>query len=118
MAVQQFNPSESVTVTSGAAKYIRAQIAKHEGAMGMRVGIKESGCSGFMYVVDYVDQPTEDDVLVEVEGAPIVIAKQHLSLLAGTEIDYIQQGLNKLLHFRNPNAEAECGCGESFSVKK
>ena len=82
----------------------------------MRLGVKRNGCSGFAYVVDVADHLNQDDVLLENRGIKIVVNAEHLSLVEGTEIDFVRKGLSDSFRFRNPNVSGECGCGESFSV--
>ena len=84
--------------------------------IGLRLGVKRTGCSGFAYVVDVADQLTQDDVLLDNRGIKIVVNIEHLPLLEGTEIDFVRQGLSDSFRFRNPNVSGECGCGESFSI--
>ncbi|MCH8867636.1 MAG: iron-sulfur cluster assembly accessory protein [Proteobacteria bacterium] len=106
----------SITLTASAARQITAHIKKRGEGIGLRLGIKTTGCSGFAYVVDVADHISSDDVLVEDRGIKIVVNSEHVPLLEGTEIDFVRQGLNNSFRFRNPNASGECGCGESFSV--
>ncbi len=84
--------------------------------IGLRLGVKKTGCSGFAYVVDMADHITKADRLLENRGIKIVVNTEHLPLLEGTEIDFVRQGLSNSFRFRNPNVSGECGCGESFSV--
>jgi len=84
--------------------------------IGLRLGVKRTGCSGFAYEVDVADHLAQDDMLLENRGITIVVNIEHLPLLEGTEIDFVRQGLSDSFRFRNPNVSGECGCGESFSV--
>ena len=106
----------SITLTASAARQITTYMTEHRAGIGLRLGVKRTGCSGFAYVVDVADHISDDDVLVENRGIKIVVNREHVSLLDGTEIDFVRQGLNNSFRFRNPNASGECGCGESFSV--
>ncbi len=106
----------SITLTESAARQITTHIAERGEGIGLRLGVKRTGCSGFAYVVDVADHITNDDVLVENRGIKIVVNSEHAPLLAGTEIDFVQQELGSSFRFRNPSASGECGCGESFSV--
>ncbi len=106
----------SITLTESAARQIAAHITERGEGIGLRLGVKRTGCSGFAYVVDVADQFTSDDVLLDNRGIKIVVNIEHLPLLEGTEIDFVRQGLSDSFRFRNPNASGECGCGESFSV--
>ncbi len=106
----------SITLTESAARQIAAHITERGEGIGLRLGVKRTGCSGFAYVVDVADQFTSDDVLLDNRGIKIVVNIEHLPLLEGTEIDFVRQGLSDSFRFRNPNVSGECGCGESFSV--
>jgi iron-sulfur cluster assembly accessory protein len=124
MSVEVFDPAENrrtpvdVRLTARAITHIKRQLAQSPGK-SLRLGIKESGCSGYMYELDYIDAPGADDIAVEIdETLSIFIRDAHLPLVRGTEVDYVTEGLNSMLKFKNPNADAECGCGESFSVRK
>jgi iron-sulfur cluster assembly accessory protein len=88
------------------------------GAAALRLSVNESGCSGYMYELDYVDRADAADIASPIaEDLVVHVALADLPLLRGTEIDCVKEGLNSVLKFHNPNAEAECGCGESFSVR-
>ena len=106
----------SITLTESAARRITAHITERGEGIGLRLGVKRTGCSGFAYVVDVADHISRDDVILENRGIKIVVNSEHVPLLEGTEIDFVRQGLNDSFRFRNPNASGECGCGESFSV--
>jgi iron-sulfur cluster assembly protein len=85
--------------------------------VGLRVGVKKTGCSGYAYVVDYADAVGANDVVFEQGGVKIIVDPESLALIDGTEVDFVKQGLNEAFKFRNPNVKGECGCGESFSVR-
>ena len=105
-----------ILVTEAASVHIRNQIAA-SGQKYVRLGVKESGCNGYMYTLDYIDHPTDKDKAFEVaDGVCVYVSNNDLPLVAGTEVDYITEGLNSSLKFKNPNAESHCGCGESFSI--
>jgi iron-sulfur cluster assembly protein len=106
----------AVTVSEKAARQIAKQLARRGKGMGLRLGIKKSGCSGFAYVVDYADEVAADDAVFEQHGVRLVVKNQDLPLLDGVEVDYTREGINEAFRFNNPNAKASCGCGESFSV--
>lgn len=106
----------SVALTESAARRIQSQLAKRGRGVGLRVGVKKSGCSGFAYVLDYADQVNPGDQTYEAHGATVVVATEHLPMLDGVTVDFQREGLNEAFKFRNPNVKAECGCGESFAV--
>jgi iron-sulfur cluster assembly accessory protein len=119
MSVESFDvKSELVTVTPAAAEHFRASLAGR-GLSGVRISVRESGCTGFKYVLDEVAEAgSEDDVEVPLEnGVSLYLTPTALPFLRGTEIDYTREGINRTLKFNNPNVTAECGCGESFSVE-
>lgn len=105
-----------LSLTEKAATHVRAMLAKRAGAQALRVGIKPSGCSGFGYVVDYADRVDETDAVFEQHGVKVVVDRKSLPFLNDIEIDFVREGLNQRFDFRNPNAKATCGCGESFAV--
>jgi len=106
----------AVSLTESAAERVRRHIAERGRGVGLRLGIKASGCSGFSYVVDYADDVGSEDLVFDSHGVKVVVDRTQLSAVDGTRIDFVRQGLNENFSFDNPNARAECGCGESFSV--
>ena len=106
----------SITLTRSAARQITTHIAARGEGIGLRLGVKRTGCSGFAYVVDVADHLNQNDVLLENRGIKIVVNVEHLPLVEGTEIDFVRKGLSDSFRFRNPNVSGECGCGESFSI--
>lgn len=117
MTAEAFTPTVGVSMTPSAVDHVRQQLAKHPGALGIRLAVKKSGCSGFMYETEWVSEPGSDDEIFQIaDGAAVYVARKDLPVVNGTEIDFITKGLNSMFQFRNPNATAECGCGESFSV--
>jgi len=121
MSVATFDPrsalgADAITATDAAVAHIARQIAR-SGRAGLRLGLKESGCNGYMYVLDYIDQPQADDHPFEIaDGLTLYVSQNDLHLVRGTEVDLVTEGLNTSLEFKNPNATAQCGCGESFSL--
>ncbi len=107
----------SIQLTERAAAHIRDSLARHGSGIGLRLGVKTSGCSGFMYTVDYAEDVNAEDMLIEQHGVSVVVDRQSLPFLEGMEVDFVQEGLNQRFSFRNPNVTAECGCGESFAVQ-
>ena len=108
----------SILLTESAASQIKGYISSRDGAVGLRFGIKKSGCSGFGYVVDVTDEVTDADEVFESGGVKVIVDKEHLEEIDGTEIDYTSDGFASAFKFRNPNVVDECGCGESFSTKE
>ena len=107
----------AITLTENAAKQIQSQLAKRGKGLGLRVGVKKVGCSGFAYTFDYADEVRAGDQLFELHDAKLVIDNDSLSFLDGSRLDFIKQGLKQSFKFDNPNVDATCGCGESFSLK-
>lgn len=105
-----------IALTERAAAHVKSYLAKHEGAFGLRLGVKPTGCSGYQYVVEAAEKVTENDRTFESNGIQVVVDAHSLQYLAGTELDYVREGLNAGLRFHNPNVADTCGCGESFSV--
>ena len=91
-------------------------VDRHVGPVGLRVGIKKVGCSGFAYTFDYADDVGANDALYESHGAKLVVDREALPYLDGSTLDFVRQGLKELFRFDNPNVKNECGCGESFNV--
>lgn len=115
MSVTTFDP-RTVRVTDSARAHLRRQLDS-TGRRFLRLGVKESGCNGYMYTLDYIDEPGSDDRAFEVgEGIVLHVRDAELELVLGTEVDYVTEGLNASLRFKNPNATTYCGCGESFAV--
>jgi iron-sulfur cluster assembly protein len=106
----------TIAVTESAAQRIQAQISRRGKGVGLRLGVKKSGCSGYAYVLDYADEVLPGEAVFESHGARVVVATDHLQMLDGVTIDFSRDGLNEAFKFRNPNVKAECGCGESFAV--
>ena len=106
----------AITLTPAAADRVRHFLAERGHGVGLRVGVRKTGCSGFAYVVNYADEVAADDVVFEQDGVNVIVDRESLSLIDGTEVDFVTQGLNEAFKFRNPNVRGECGCGESFSV--
>ncbi|RIY33989.1 iron-sulfur cluster assembly protein IscA [Psittacicella hinzii] len=106
----------AITLTDVAAQRVRAFLDNRGKGIGLRVGVKTSGCSGMSYVLEFVDELNVDDVTFDVKGVTIVVDKKSLVYLDGTELDYVREGLNEGFKYTNPNSKSECGCGESFNV--
>ncbi|MBW3566474.1 MAG: iron-sulfur cluster assembly accessory protein [Proteobacteria bacterium] len=106
----------AISMTPRAASHVRRMLEKRGGGLGLKLGVKKTGCSGFAYALDYADKAGEDEVVFDSQALKIVVPKQALALIDGTEVDYVSEGLNQMFRFRNPNMKDECGCGESFTV--
>ncbi len=106
----------AITLTDSATDRVRTFLAKRGRGIGLRLGIKKTGCSGFAYVVNYADEVGADDVVFAIDDVKVIVAQQNLAIIDGTEVDYVREGLNEAFKFRNPQATGECGCGESFSI--
>lgn len=106
----------AITLTEKAAQRVKTYLAKQNASIGLRLGVRKSGCSGWAYVVEYADQvEAEDQVFVDRE-VKLVVARKNLPFLDGMEVDFVREGLNENFKFNNPNVKSQCGCGESFGV--
>lgn len=108
---------ERLHLTDSALAHIRQSIETEPGALGLRVGVNKSGCSGFGYLIDFAKEIGDNDIAFDFDGVTVVTDADSMPIIKGTEIDYVKEGLSRMLHFNNPNVEDSCGCGESFSVK-
>jgi iron-sulfur cluster assembly protein len=106
----------SVTLTEKAAKQIAKQLEKRGKGLGLRLGVKKAGCSGFAYTIDYADELAQDDQVFEQHGVKVIVQSKELGYLDGVEIDFAREGINEAFRFNNPKAKGTCGCGESFTV--
>ena len=106
----------AITLTQPAAERVRHFMAERGHGVGLRLGVRKTGCSGFAYVVNYADQVQPNDRVFTSQGVQVLVDTDSLALIDGTEIDFVRHGLNEAFRFRNPNVRGECGCGESFSV--
>lgn len=114
-AVEIHSPGGALEFSDAALAHLRDRLENSE-APGLRLGLIESGCSGYMYELEYLDGAIDEAVDTRVnEAVPIFVAKSQLPLVQGTRVDYVTEGLNATLRFENPRASASCGCGESFS---
>ena len=105
-----------ITITENAAKHINGYLTKRGKGLGVRLGVKTSGCSGMAYNLEVVDEVNEDDLIFEEHGARVYIDPKSLVYLDGTQVDYTKEGLQEGFKFENPNVKDSCGCGESFHV--
>jgi iron-sulfur cluster assembly protein len=105
-----------VTLSERAATHIKNFIAKRGSGIGLKLGVRTSGCSGMAYKLEFADVADPEDLQFESHGVNVFIDPKSLSYLAGTELDFVREGLNEGFKFNNPNVKSECGCGESFNV--
>ncbi len=105
-----------ITITQQAADHISRHIEKRGKGLGLRLGVRTTGCSGMAYKVEYVDEPKDEDRIFEQLGIKVYIDPKSLPFLEGIQLDYSREGLNEGFRFVNPNEKASCGCGESFTV--
>jgi iron-sulfur cluster assembly protein len=106
----------AITLTDAAATRVKQFLGNRGKGMGLRLGVKTTGCSGMAYVIEYADALEEGDVVFEDHGVKVIINPKSLVYLDGTELDYTKEGLNEGFKFNNPNVKDMCGCGESFNV--
>ena len=106
----------AVTLTNTAAERIRHFLDSRGSGIGLRLGVKTTGCSGMAYVLEFIDQENPEDTIFEAHDIKIFIDPKSLIYLDGTELDYAKEGLNEGFQFNNPNVADTCGCGESFTV--
>lgn len=125
MTVQTYSPQTDnsqaqpplVQLTPAALEHVREQLIRDSSAIGLRFGVKNSGCSGWKYDVSLANAVNDGDITVQIADVTIYIDSASIKFVKGTQIDFVREGLNRTFRFNNPNIESECGCGESFSVK-
>ncbi|MCW8890453.1 MAG: iron-sulfur cluster assembly protein IscA [Sedimenticola sp.] len=106
----------TITITEAAAKHVRNFLDNRGSGVGIRLGVRTSGCSGMAYVLEFADASEEDDAVFEQHGVKVLVDPKSLLYLDVTELDYTREGLNEGFKFNNPNVKDACGCGESFNV--
>ncbi len=106
----------AVTLTERAAKHVSNFIVRRGKGLGVRLGVKTSGCSGMAYKLEYADAAEPEDIVFESFGVKVLIDPKSLPYLEGTELDFVREGLNEGFKFNNPNVKDQCGCGESFTI--
>jgi iron-sulfur cluster assembly protein len=106
----------AITLTERAATHVQKFIAKRGKGMGLRLGVRTTGCSGLAYKLEYADAPNPEDHEFESHGVKVLVDPKSLPYIDGTELDFAKEGLNEGFKFANPNVKDECGCGESFNV--
>ncbi len=106
----------AISLTESAADRVRTHLLRRGTGLGLRLGIKKTGCSGFAYVVNYADEILPEDAVFDARGVKVIVDRACLPMIDGTIVDFVRQGLNEAFKFQNPQAKSECGCGESFNV--
>ncbi len=106
----------AISMTPAAADRVRSFLANRGKGLGLRVGVKTTGCSGLAYVLEFVDELNDDDQVFEQDDLKLIVDGKSLVYIDGTELDFVKEGLNEGFQFNNPNVNGECGCGESFTV--
>ncbi|MDR0805650.1 MAG: iron-sulfur cluster assembly protein IscA [Enterobacteriaceae bacterium] len=106
----------AITMSDSAAQRVQTFLANRGKGIGLRLGVKTSGCSGMAYVLEFVDDIHDEDTVFEDKGVKVIVDTKSLVYLDGTELDFVKEGLNEGFKFNNPNVSSECGCGESFNV--
>ncbi len=106
----------AITLTEAAARHVSRYLTRRGRGLGVRLGVRTSGCSGMAYQLEYVDDAEAEDVVFENHGVKLLIDPKSLAYLDGTELDFVREGLNEGFRFSNPNERDRCGCGESFRI--
>ena len=106
----------AITLTPAAAQHVSRYLSRRGQGLGVRLGVTTTGCSGLAYKLEYVDEQQPEDLVFEDHGVKVLIDPKSLAYIDGTELDFVREGLNEGFKFNNPNAKANCGCGESFTV--
>ena len=106
----------SISLTESAANRVKTFLEKRGKGVGVRLGVKTTGCSGMAYTIEFADEIEDTDAVFEENGVKILINPKSLVYLDGTELDFSKEGLNEGFKFNNPNEKDRCGCGESFTV--
>jgi iron-sulfur cluster assembly protein len=106
----------AISLTEKAAKHVNQNLQKRGKGIGLRLGVRTTGCSGLAYEIEYVDEPSTEDQMFETRGIKVFVDPKSLPYIDGTELDFAREGLNEGFKFQNPNVKDECGCGESFRV--
>jgi iron-sulfur cluster assembly protein len=106
----------AITLTESAARHVSRYLERRGKGIGLRLGVRTTGCSGLAYKLEYADAPAPEDHTFESYGVKVLVDPRSLSYIDGTELDFVREGLNEGFRFNNPNVKSECGCGESFKV--
>lgn len=106
----------AVTLTASACAQVKTQLNKRGKGLGLRLGVRESGCSGYSYIIDFADEMLEGDAAYEFGEIKVIVNEKDMNYLNGMELDFAREGINSAFKFNNPNVKDACGCGESFTV--
>jgi iron-sulfur cluster assembly protein len=106
----------AISLTEAAARHVRKYLAKRGKGLGVRLGVRTTGCSGLAYKLEYVDEAQPEDLVFEAHDVKVIVDPKSLAYIDGTELDFVREGLNEGFRFNNPNERDRCGCGESFRV--
>jgi iron-sulfur cluster assembly protein len=106
----------AITLTDAAADRVKSFLQQRGKGLGLRLGVRTSGCSGMAYVLEFIDELDEGDIVFEDQGVKVVVDPKSMAYIDGTELDFAREGLNEGFKFNNPNVKDECGCGESFNI--
>ncbi|HPB77024.1 MAG TPA: iron-sulfur cluster assembly protein IscA [Chromatiaceae bacterium] len=106
----------AISMTAAAARHVRNYLDNRGKGIGIRLGVRTSGCSGMAYTLEFADETQPEDLVFESEGVKVLVDPKSLLYLDGTELDYTREGLNEGFKFNNPNVKDACGCGESFNI--
>ena len=106
----------AISLTPSAAERVKTFLVTRGHGVGLKLGVRKTGCSGFAYVINYADEVLPQDLVFEDRGVKVYVDPDSLKLIDGTTVDFVKQGLNEAFRFQNPNVRGECGCGESFNV--
>jgi iron-sulfur cluster assembly protein len=107
-----------ITLTESAVSRVQEMVSKKEAVIGLRIGVTQSGCSGYSYALDFAEAVSDSDTVIEQGGIKLVVDAASMPMLDEMELDFVKDGLNQSFKFNNPNVVSSCGCGESFSVTK
>ncbi|HHP7833126.1 TPA: Fe-S cluster assembly scaffold SufA [Serratia marcescens] len=110
------NVWQGISLSDSAVRQITKLMQQDPQVKGLQLGVKQSGCAGFAYVLDLTREPADDDLLFERDGAKLYVPLNAMPFIDGTTVDYVREGLNQIFKFNNPKAQHACGCGESFGV--
>ena len=106
----------SVTLTEAAARHVQRYLSRRGKGVGVRLGVKTTGCSGLVYTLEYADDVSPEDVVFQDQGVQVLVDPKSLAYIQGTQLDFVREGLNEGFKFNNPNERDRCGCGESFRI--